>query len=179
MTKPFPISVERASAQASFRRTLDAALADLRRVRDQIEAIRRELADAEGIRSELRHTVATLSRHLDAKDRAHVLAQLGDEGHQSAAVQRSGPVYNNVVRLIDQAPPGTHLRPSEVQKVLVDQGVPSDAKQVANVLDYLRRTRRLRRVARGQYVVDGIGLVTDTEVDGTGRADHRVSEHDA
>ena len=66
----------------------------------------------------------------------------------------------------------------EVREALAKQGVGAEPKVVTNCLDYLVRTQRLVRVARGMYhdPEAGVGMVTAEDVRAFDKT--RISEHD-
>jgi hypothetical protein len=86
---------------------------------------------------------------------------------QSGVQSRGGEVFNNVVALFkrDHRPEWTI---PAIQSALERDGTPPEAKALSNAVLYLAKTGRLRRVGRGQYIVEesGAGIQMDGPDDG-------------
>ena len=89
-------------------------------------------------------------------DRRTALLQ-GVEQELSTPNPRGGPVYSNVIRLIDERPDWTAAR---LRRRLSEVGQPVDTKSLSNCLNYLVKSGRLTRISRGHYAVAGFGVVT-------------------
>jgi len=74
---------------------------------------------------------------------------------------RGGPVFQNVIRLIDERPEWTA---ESLRRKLKEQGHNIDAKTFSNCLNYLVKSGRLHRISRGHYSVAGFGVVTSDEL---------------
>jgi hypothetical protein len=83
------------------------------------------------------------------------------ERELTAPNRRGGPVFENVIRLIDKRPEWTA---ANLQRKLCERGHPVDAKTLSNCLNYLVKSGRLTRISRGRYAVAGFGIVTSDEV---------------
>ena len=83
------------------------------------------------------------------------------------AAARGGATFDNVVHLFASSPQREWTAP-EVQAALAHGGRQVDPKSVHNVLSYLTRKGRLKRLGRGQYlIVDlGVGLQLSHDLDG-------------
>jgi hypothetical protein len=89
---------------------------------------------------------------------------------------RSGEVHDNVVALFKGHTKREWSVP-EIQAELTKAGEPVEPKALYNVINYLAKVGRLRRVSRGQYLVLGVGA----GLEAAGLADdgtRRMTEHD-
>ena len=94
---------------------------------------------------------------------------------RSGVQNRGGEVFGNVIALFrrDQRPEWTV---PEIQAALDRGGTPPEPKALSNTLLYLAKTGRLRRIARGQYVVTDVGA--GIEMEGIEQGLSRATEHD-
>jgi hypothetical protein len=89
--------------------------------------------------------------------------------------QRGGEVFNNVVALFkrDHRPEWTI---SAIQTELEKTGAAPEPKALSNAVLYLAKTGRLRRVGRGQYIVEGSGA--GIQMDGPDDGHLWATEHE-
>ncbi len=92
--------------------------------------------------------------------RRSVLLQ-GFERELASPSSRGGPVFENVIRLIDASPEWTA---ASLRRKLSERGHPVDAKTLSNCLNYLVKSGRLTRISRGHYAVAGFGVITSDEL---------------
>lgn len=92
--------------------------------------------------------------------RRSVLLQ-GFERELTTPSSRGGPVFENVIRLIDECPEWTA---ESLRRKLSERGHPIDAKTLSNCLNYLVKSGRLIRISRGHYAVAGFGVITSDEL---------------
>lgn len=92
--------------------------------------------------------------------RRSVLLQ-GFEQELTAPSSRGGPVFENVIHLIDEHSEWTA---ASLQRKLAERGHPVDAKTLSNCLNYLVKSGRLTRISRGHYAVTGFGVITSDEL---------------
>ncbi len=85
----------------------------------------------------------------------------GYERELTAPSSRGGPVFENVIRLIDKRPDWTAAR---LRRKLSERGQSVDAKTLSNCLNYLVKSGRLTRISRGHYAVAGFGVITSDEL---------------
>jgi hypothetical protein len=85
----------------------------------------------------------------------------GHEQDLTAPSSRGGPVFENVIRLIDERPDWTA---ASLRRRLSEQGQLVDSKTLSNCLNYLVKSGRLVRISRGHYVVAGFGIITSDEL---------------
>jgi len=85
----------------------------------------------------------------------------GFEQDLTAPNKRGGPVFGNVISLINRRPAWTA---SSLHRALVEQGDPVDKKILSNCINYLVKSGRLTRISRGHYAVAGFGIVTSDEL---------------
>jgi hypothetical protein len=97
--------------------------------------------------------------------RRHILLH-GIEEDLTAPTGRGGPVFENVIRLIDERPEWTGAC---IRRRLSEQGHPVDSKALSNCLNYMVKSGRLTRISRGRYAVAGFGVIA---------SDQLVPEHD-
>lgn len=155
------------NVQSPYEAALAAALDDLVNARRKVQGARDELQSAEARITELTQLVSTLLGLLPPDRAALYTQRLNELRVSSQPSVRSGPVHDNVVELFSR----TNKRQwsaSDVQAALADEGKSADPKAVYNVLNYLVRSGRLRRVARGQYYVEGLGfgIQLDQDIEG-------------
>ena len=117
--------------------------------------------------STLTDLVRNLIAVLPPERRSAYLKQLNELSIVASPQPRSGTVYGNVVNLLT-GNPKMEWSASKIQEKLDKTGADTDTKSIHNTLNYLAKTGRLKRVARGCYVVRdlGVGLVTDEEIPG-------------
>ncbi len=86
---------------------------------------------------------------------------------QSGITPRGGDVFNNVVALFKRDH-RTEWSIPDIQSELERGGTPVESKALSNAVLYLAKIGRLKRVGRGQYVVEefGVGIQMDGPDDG-------------
>jgi hypothetical protein len=129
-------------------------------------------AERAALRTE-RQTLSSDLQALDAKDaelaaaEATIIALMPPEKRKLYVAEaadtsaRGGETYGRIVELFNN----TKRRgwcAVDVQEALKRRGVDTDLKPIHNVLNYLARENRLRRISRGMYYVPefGVGIVT-------------------
>ncbi len=85
----------------------------------------------------------------------------GFERELAAPSSRGGPVFENVIHLIDERPEWTA---ASLRQKLSERGQSVDTKTLSNCLNYLVKSRRLTRISRGHYAVAGFGVITSDEL---------------
>lgn len=151
----------------AYEAALERALDDLLRAQQAAAKAREELQAADARVLELRQLAKSLLSILP-EERATKYATLFDQtSEKSPSGGRAGPVYDNVINLFSVTSQ-RRWSASEVQAALSSEGRGADAKSVLNVLNYLVRKGRLKRISRGHYyVVDlGIGVQLDGDIPG-------------
>jgi hypothetical protein len=73
----------------------------------------------------------------------------------------SSMAFGTVVKLI---PKGREWTAPKMATLLSAEGVSAKPKQIHNILNYLARTGRLRRVGRGRYLYMGVLIETSDEM---------------
>lgn len=79
---------------------------------------------------------------------------------------RGSPVFENVIRLIDERPKWTT---ESLTRRLRNQGHSVDSKALSNCLNYMVKSGRLIRISRGHYAAAGFGIIT---------SDSLIRDHD-
>jgi hypothetical protein len=156
-------------SESSWKETaIRAALDDLERVRGQSNPSRRESADLE-------RAAAALIAVLPASRQEPYRRRLKNLSAQASS--NGTAVYNNVVDLFTRST-RDQWTAAAVQEALAADGLPAEPKAVLNVLGYLERAGKIKRVARGHYLVLGALLVTSEEISGAEYGQTRPTEHD-
>ena len=121
--------------------------------------------------------LALLLDDLPFDERSAIQRRLDRVGSEvTVASGRTGEVHDNVVALFKGHSKREWSVP-EIQAELTKSGEAADQKSLYNVINYLAKVGRLRRISRGQYLVLGIGAGMEAEgvsEDGT----RRMTEHD-
>ena len=112
--------------------------------------------------------IASLIDALPAEERAAHIRQLNAATAEDETVTRSGPVYGNVIDLFKKSK-RRDWSTADVHRALTERNIETDRKTLGTTLSYLVKSGRIRRIARGHYVVmDGAlawtGIVTDEEI---------------
>jgi hypothetical protein len=147
------------------------------RLSAEIERARGERDAADALVHRLTGTLGLLLESLDAAERDEFQRLRGEAGVAPRA-PRGGEVYENVIELF-RVHGNREWTFQEIQDALHQRGKAADPKSIYNLVNYLTKTGRIRRVARGRYFVHGIGagmhLAEDFGDDGTTRAtEHEV-----
>lgn len=141
---------QRLSAQANdpFEAALRAALSG---VRDSGRCSQGDKALILALSARL----TTICRARYAPDIKHVMAQ-----HPA----RGTPTFDNVVGLLDRRRQ-PEWKSGELQAALAGEGLKLDAKALSNITNYLVKSGRFRRLARGHYMdATGLLFVTSDEL---------------
>lgn len=77
--------------------------------------------------------------------------------HKIGATTRSGKLLGTILKIL---PEQERWSVAEIKRRVDNEGIEAEQKQVFNAMQYLKRTGRLRRIAYGQYLVDGAILQT-------------------
>ncbi|PRH88617.1 hypothetical protein C5L14_05125 [Labrys okinawensis] len=145
---------------------------------DELRLARKSKVEAEVRISRLEDLIKSLLDNVSDSDRVRYLAELQGVQGASSSQNQLGELPNNVIQLF-ATKAASRLTVPEVQVALEKKlGGTVDLKALYNALNYLVRTGRLQRVARGQYAVEGTG-VFGPEFDFLEDGTHRTSEHDA
>lgn len=143
--------------EAAFR----AALDDIDRTQEEACIAKEKLQTLEEKISDLSELVRRLHSFLPLDRRSIYADRLTRllQGTQTSG--RATTVFDNVVELFTRArqqEQRSNWTAAEVQAALTSKGTSTDPKAVYNVLNYLARKGRLRRVSKGQYIWVDCGL---------------------
>lgn len=142
---------------APYEAALEAALTDLERAQ-ALECDAQNQLAAMGARvAELAHLVQTLVAILPRDRKAFYSQRLASSGAIKTVSSRGGQVFDKVVDLFNRRP-RKEWTASDVQTALADTGKRADSKAIYNVLNYLTKTGRLKRIGRGHYLVVDVGV---------------------
>lgn len=140
---------------------LERALTDLADARRK-QAIAKEHAEQADERvAELSILVRNLLSVLKPEQRKKFEVEAA--GLSAAAARpavRSGPVHDNIVDLFSHSNK-QQWTVKEVQKALSDREEAAPSKSIYNVLNYMEKRGRLRRVSRGRYLIVDLGIGID------------------
>lgn len=142
----------------------------------EIERARGERDAAEALVNRLAGTLELLIESLTPVERAEYERRRG-ELRNSPRPPRGGEVYENVIELFRESG-NREWTFQEIQSALHERGKSADPKSIYNLINYFTKTGRIQRIARGRYLVRGLGagvhVAEDFGDDGTTRA----TEHD-
>jgi hypothetical protein len=143
---------------ASARRSVLHLLGEFERARAERDAANARL-------NRFAETIQLLLARLSQPDRTELTKKF--EEIRSGVQARGGEVFNNVVALFKRDHRQEWTVPA-IQAELEKSGVASEPKALSNAVLYLARIGRLRRVGRGQYIVEesGAGIQMDGPDDG-------------
>jgi len=165
------------ATDAPFEAAINAAFTELAAAESAASIAKGQLEIAQQRVNELRQAIQHMARLLPSDRRISIFGLLNNLRDINEPVTRGGVVYDNVVTLLRRSPK-EKWNPSEIQEELQNRGIKADTKAIANILGYLAKNKMLRRVARGQYVLqDGSGIIS-AELDGMEDGTSRASEHD-
>src|SRR5271166_941985 len=137
------------TSSSPYEEAIEAALDDLQRLHGRAALRRRELESDESSVERLKQAIFRLVEVLPANRREMYQRRLQELRICAEPPSRGGPVFDNVVSLFRRTG-DREWTTSEIYRELGKGGVEVDAKAVANVLGYLARAGKIRRVARGQ-----------------------------
>lgn len=120
----------------------------------EFEGARTDLDAANARLNRFAETIQLLLVGLPEPDRSELARKFADI--RSGAQSRGGNVFNNVVALFKRDRRQEWSIP-DIQSALAKSGAPAEPKAVSNTVTYLTKIGRLRRVGRGQYIVEGFG----------------------
>ncbi len=143
--------------QSAYSQALNVARSDLSKARGDANQLRQQLtAKLEEI-EELEQLVFRLAKKASVDDDNTDASALAENARARPNTDKGGEVFGNVVNLFGTSN-RRHWSVGDVQKALNISDSDSEKKAVYNVLDYLVRSKRLKRVRRGQYQVVGYGF---------------------
>jgi hypothetical protein len=142
-------------AQSSNLRVVLSLLSDIERAR-----VVRESAEQQ-IKS-LAETIATMARDLSPAERDKYLERMANVTGIHLHTSRGGDVYEDVIRFFRENS-GREWSARQVHEALTGSGPEPDMKSIYNIISYLAKTGRLQRVARGRYVIRGLGVGIEIE----------------
>jgi predicted transcriptional regulator of viral defense system len=146
-----------AQAPSAFVLALEAALDELARASRESNAEKRTAV--------LIDLARNLIAILPPPERAVYSRRLSEMRIKPPSETRGTPTYDNVVALLAHS----DVKPVNVvvvQNELNQRGVVADKKSVHNSLNYLARKGRLKRIARGHYIVRdmGVGVISGDDI---------------
>jgi hypothetical protein len=143
-----------------YEAALESAIKDSERAQDLVRERRAALAAAESRGHELLKLAETLleqippDRQPEYRERITALRAPTRSG-------RGTTTYENVIDLFTKQP-CVEWTALQIKRSLAAKGIAAPPEQIQNVLQYLLRKGRLKRVDRGRYYVvgDGVGIET-------------------
>ena len=109
------------------------------------------------------NAIRTLLAPLTLEEQQGVLDRL-TEMLRPIPAPRAGDVLSAIIRILPQRRDWTV---EDLKSGVGSNGVQATSKEVYNAVGYLARKGHIRRVGYGQYVVDGVAVVTSEEIGGT------------
>jgi hypothetical protein len=106
--------------------------------------------------------IMTLLAPLSPEEREQVLSKLTDMLRPIPA-PRAGDVLGAIIKLLPQR---RNWTVEELKTGVVKSGVEATPKEIYNAIGYLTRKGHIQRVGYGQYIVDGMAVVTSEELGG-------------
>ncbi len=141
-------------AEPAYEAAIDEAITERARVdAEELPEARDRVVALEMKRERLSNLIESLMNVLPPERRTFYAQKLGEPSADLSG-GRSGPVYSNVVELFRTSEQRDWTAPV-VQEALTRKGVQADPKQIYNVLNYLEREGKLKRVSRGRYLFMG------------------------
>ena len=107
--------------------------------------------------------IMTLLDPLSPGEREQVLSKL-TEMLRPIAAPRAGEVLGAIIKLLPQR---RNWTVEDLKATIGNHGIEATPKEIYNALGYLTRKGHIQRVGYGQYLVDGIAVVTAEELGGT------------
>jgi hypothetical protein len=150
-------------APSPYEVALESAIKDGARAHELVRERRAALAAAEGRAHELVKLAETLLKQIPP-DRQPKYRQRVAVLRAPTRSGRATTTYENVIDLFTKQP-RHEWTASQIQRSLAAKGIAAPPEQIQNVLQYLLRKGRLKRVERGRYYVVGYGLGIETADD--------------
>ncbi len=152
-----------AKAQDRYEAALEAAFGDLAAERRRREEEAARLSGGMSQQAQLCDLILSLAAMLVESRRRKFQTRL-QEVEQSRRFQ-GGTVQEAILDALERER-RTKWSADEIRDALDKQGVNATPKEVFNCVDHLIRTKRLKRVSRGQYYDPeaGVAIVTSNEV---------------
>lgn len=148
--------------RSSYALALETALRDLERSQAELSSAQNLVDAAEADIARLMNLITSLSAELDPDELLLFADRLPETAPKKDAVERGGEVFGNVVELFETSDKKSWSS-HEVIDALHDDGKKSDSKAVYNVLNYLARKGRIRRLRRGHYLLIDFGVSVEIE----------------
>lgn len=139
---------------------LQKALQDLSAARQEEARAKDRLAETRATSRELADLVRSLVAILPPDQRKVYEAAAKELGAGDHAPSRGSHVYDNVIGLFSRTDK-QEWTATQVQSALAVAGSQASAKSVYNVLNYMERKGRLRRISRGRYLIADLGVGID------------------
>lgn len=154
-----------AGHSSEYEMALEKALSDLSDARRN-QAITKERAEQADVRvAELSILVRNLLGILQPEQRQKYEVSARDLGAGEQQPVKVGPVYDNIVSLFSSHSNKKQWTANEVQAALASRNESIAPKSVYNVLNYMEKRGRLRRISRGRYLIVDLGIGIDLGYD--------------
>ncbi len=140
---------------------------------NEYERARAERDAADTRLARFAETIQLLITGLPQENRNEFLRRFDEV--RAGTTHRGGEVFGKVIALFKRDLRGEWTVP-EIHSALAKGGGSLDLKALSNTITYLAKTGRLRRIARGQYVVTDLGA--GIEMEGVDDGTSRATEHD-
>jgi hypothetical protein len=148
-----------------YEAALEKALSDAENVNTQLRDARESVTGLEIRAEELFRLISLLTAALPMERRS-LYAERAGALRRPTHQARGSATFENVVELFAKDERREWSAP-EVQQALIARGTPAtDPDQVSNVLHYLARKGRLKRISRGRYVIIGYGVGIEGDPEG-------------
>lgn len=160
------ISAQNALSDVRFEDALRKALGDLHELDQQIARAASDLVELRRKRAKLMHLAESISENLDDSNCETLRQELARlRPSLGGGTWRRSPLYENVVSLITTSAK-RDWSTEELHSSLGTNGKDDTNKALHNIIGYLVKTGRLRRIARGRYHTSefGFGLEDIEEV---------------
>lgn len=147
-----------------YEAALEKALSDLADARRNQAGAKERAEQADALATELSVLVRNLLCILKPEQRQKYEALAQGLGADERQAVRGGPVYDNIVNLFSRSRK-QEWTASEVQAALDDPSESIAPKSIYNVLNYMEKKGRLRRISRGRYLIVDLGIGIDLGYD--------------
>jgi hypothetical protein len=128
-----------------------------------------EIERARGVKDTAEKQIESLSGALAIMVEAFPPSERDEFLRRLEEVQGRGPhkaritqVRDNVIAIFRQNN-AKELTVPDIQEALTSNGAEPDLKSLYNTINYLATTGRLQRVARGKYMMKGVGAILDID----------------
>jgi hypothetical protein len=166
MANPAPKLPDSATPALAARRAVLHLFGEFDRARAEMDAASARL-------NRFGETIQLVLAGLAEPDRSELTRKFADI--QAGPTPRGGEVFNNVVALFKRDHRAEWTIP-DIHSELEKSGSPPEPKALSNAVLYLAKIGRLRRVGRGQYIVEESG--GGIQLDGPEHGHHYVTEHE-